>query len=96
MRDRNLRGQRFEVLDDLHETAASLQAFLRSRPSLTDAEQLFIESHQSDRVRAAADRRVTAEGKGVFIQAMSGNQTAYQKSVTDWPRPAPNWAETNE
>jgi len=36
--------QRFEVLEHLHEAAASLQAFLRSRPALTEAEQLFIEN----------------------------------------------------
>jgi len=36
--------QRFQVLDTLHETAASLQAFLRARPALTDAEKLFIEN----------------------------------------------------
>ena len=36
--------QRFQVLEHLHETAASLQTFLRSRPSLTDAERLFIEN----------------------------------------------------
>jgi hypothetical protein len=36
--------QRFEVLEHLHETAASLQAFLRSGPPLTEAEQLFIEN----------------------------------------------------
>ena len=36
--------QRFRVLEHLHETAVSLQAFLRSRPPLTEAEQLFIEN----------------------------------------------------
>ena len=36
--------QRFEVLEHLHETAASLQTFLRSRPPLSEAEQLFIEN----------------------------------------------------
>jgi hypothetical protein len=35
---------RFQVLEHLHKTAASLQAFLRSRPPLTEAEQLFIEN----------------------------------------------------
>ncbi len=32
------------VLQDLHQVASRVQALLRGRPSLTDAEQLFIEN----------------------------------------------------